>query len=150
MKSFLLMLAFCCIPLLIYSQKKSENIVATSGNTIITSEGSMDWVIGENLIDHQILFGNNAPEDVFPQLKKQTFVAFPTITPDKVYIVSQIDEWKDLNIMVYDVSNRWLLTKKWKSNPMEIDLSGFKSGLYIIRLIIEKQSVYAVFKVVKQ
>lgn len=150
MKSLLLLLAFCLIPLVIVCQSKNENVIVSSGNTIISSEGSMDWVIGENLIDHQVLFGNSAPEDVFQQLKNQAFVAYPTLTPDKVYIVSKHTDWNNMDVEVYDVSNKRVLIQTWDKNPMEVDLTGVTSGLYIIRLIKVEQPVIAVFKVVKQ
>jgi hypothetical protein len=70
-------------------QVNNENTIVSSGNTIEMDGGSLEWIVGENLLNHQMLFGNNRPEDVFPELVNSRFHVFPVVTTGPVILVSK-------------------------------------------------------------
>jgi len=148
MRYLAVLFAISFTPFILLCQEKKEDVIVTSGNTIISNGGSIDWVIGENFIDHQVLFGNYT-EAVQPQFGKQSFAVFPTLTHDKVYIESKQNDWEDIIVEVYDVSNKKVLSQKWDANPMELNLSDFKNGLFIVRILSKEKPLSDAFKVVK-
>lgn len=124
--------------------------MVSSGNTIVMDGGSLDWIVGENILDHQILFGNNRPEDVFPELKNNQFHAFPAVTPGPVILVSKEMEPEVLLIQVYDMTKKLILLQEWKGNPMGIDLTDCTDGVYLILITQNDQPPLASFKVVRE
>lgn len=135
---------------LTYGQEKNESTIVSSGNTIVMDGGSLDWIIGENLLDHQILFGNNRPEDVFPELLNNRFHVFPVVTAGPVTLVSKEMEPENLNINIHDMTGKLILSQKWIENPMKIDITDCTEGMYLIRIVQHEQSPLATFKVVKK
>jgi hypothetical protein len=150
MKTYYFLTIWLAITLGCYCQEKTENVIVSSGNTIVMDEGSLDWIIGENLIDHQVLFGDHTPEDVFTGLKEQDFLAFPTITGGPLTLVAREREPVGLFVAIYDVTNKLLYRTTWDRNPMEADLSEYSYGMYMIRIEQNDLMPLAVFKIVKE
>ncbi len=148
MRCLAVLFAISFTPFVLLCQENREDVIISSGNTIISNGGSIDWVIGENFIDHQLLFGNYT-EDAQVQLSKEAFVVFPTLTHDKVYIASKQEECKDVVVEVYELSDRKILSRKWEANPMEVNLSGLGNGVYIVRILSKEKLLSDAFKVVK-
>lgn len=132
------------------SQNKSEELIISSGNSIVTNEISVDWIVGENIIDYEVLFDLSSVQDSINKTNNPFYTAYPTITSDIVRIESKILTEKDLFIQIYDTSKKRVLSQKWLNNPMEINLNKMPSGMYIIQLIDSNQHTVASFKVIKK
>lgn len=148
MRCLAVLFAISFTPFVLLCQENREDIIVSSGNTIISNGGSIDWVIGESFIDHQLLFGYNT-EEVPALLDKGAFVVFPTLTHGSVYISTEQEECNGVVVEVYEVSNRKVLSRKWDANPMEINLSDLDDGLYIVRMLSKEKLLSDAFKVVK-
>lgn len=150
MKNLICFLALLFFILPSFGQKKTESVIASSGNTIIADCGSMDWLVGSNLIDHEVLFGVTSSE-VFPSPSaNEHFTAYPTITRDKFFIESNKSINEDLLIRMVDLTGRILLLKQWEENPSELDLDDCASGTYFLQVIDKEEIPVATFVVVKE
>lgn len=141
----LLLITISCL-----CQQKTENIIVTSGSTIVSEDGSIDWIIGENLIDHQVLFGERLPEEVLPELKEKNFMIFPTITAGQITLVSREEKPENLFVAVYDLNIKLLSRKAWEQNPMEVDLSEYDHGIFIINIELDDLSILTTFKIIRE
>ena len=149
MKNSICSLAFLLFILPGFGQKKTESVIVASGNTIVSDYGSMDWIVGANLIDHEVLFGNNSTETVYLLTKNDIYTVSPTLTKDKIYIKSSRSINENLLIKIFDLTGKLLLIKYWEENPTELDLQQYASGIYIIHLIDNENNSVAPFKVIK-
>ena len=131
-------------------QEKTENVIVTSGSTIVSEGVTIDWIIGENLVDHHVLFGERSPEEVFPELKDNMFTVFPTITTGKVTLVAKEDKHQNLFVVIYDLNNKLLSRKAWDQNPMEANLTEYDQGIYIINIEPDDLTPLATFKIVRK
>ena len=150
MKKTYLLTVFLVITVSCLCQKKTENIIVTSGSTIVSDGGTIDWIIGENLVDHQVLFGGKSPEEVFTELKEQMFAVFPTITNGFVILVAREEKPENLYMAVYDLNNKLLSRKIWNQNPLEADLSEYDHGIYIISIEQDDLTPIATFKIIRE
>ncbi|MCU4175666.1 T9SS type A sorting domain-containing protein [Carboxylicivirga sp. N1Y90] len=146
--SFLLVLLFTFFKL--QAQEKSEEIIISSGNSIVSSDISINWIVGENLIDYDVLFEQLSFQDSINHSYQPYYSAYPTITPDFVQIKSKTEFDNDVLIQIYNTSNKRVLSQKWSNNPMQINLSKLPASMYIIHLIDTDQQTIATFKVIKK
>lgn len=150
MKNLICFLALLFVMLPGFSQEKAESVIASAGNTLLADCGSMDWIVGANLIDQEVLFGVNAPKPLQSEIKKTCYTVFPTLTRDKVYVLSDKSENNDLFIRLVDLTGRLLFIRQWESNPAELDLMEYVSGTYILQLIESEGEAPATFMIVKK
>ena len=72
------------------------------------------------------------------QLDRIEIILFPNPTSNKIYLQSSQDYDSEVILAIYDVSGRQILTKTIEGliafNQVEIDVSHFKEGIYILKL----------------
>ena len=147
-ESILLVILFISIHTL--AQDKTEEVIISSGNSIITNDVSVNWIVGENFIDYDVLFDLTAVHDSINNTNQTFYTAYPTITSGILCIESKTPTEKDLFIQIYDTSKKRVSSQKWSNNPMEINLTQMPSCMYIIQLIDNDQHTVATFKVIKK
>lgn len=134
----------------IQAQSNNEEIIVSSGNAIVDTEMSIDWIVGENLIDYDVLFDLSPLQDSIKNTEQTFFNAYPTVTSGIVHIRSKSLLQKNLFIHVYDISKKRVMSHKWSNNPMEINLTQLHSCMYIIQLVGADDGIVATFKVIKK
>ena len=150
MKRYYILTVLLIITVSCLCQKKTENVIVTSGSTISSDGGTIDWIIGENLVDHQVLLGQKSPEEVFPELKEKMFTVFPTITSGFVTLVAREEKPENLYVTVYDLNNKLLSRRAWDQNPMDADLSEYDHGIYIINIELDDLTPLITFKIIRE
>jgi hypothetical protein len=145
---FLIALVF--VPVLGLSQTQHESMVVSSGSAICNQEGSLDWVVGEGLIDLHLLFGDGEQGDPGIQQRSHSFLVYPSVTSGDIRIFSDEAEPTRLSVHVHNMAEMVVLSRNWIKNPMELNLSKLPSGVYIIRLANQEKLVVATFKIIKK
>ena len=123
--------------------------MVSSGNTIVSPEMTLDWVVGENIIESEVLFNNLQNQREAPdKLKNVNFKVYPTITSGWVNVLTYLKDQNDLYLEIFDPTLKRLKMIKWVSNPQKINLETFSPGLYFIKISKKDKSVLAVFKII--
>lgn len=142
-----------------YSQAITPQIVASSGEQYSDSITTISWTLGETITEtytgnlHTITQGFHQSEvkissiDKFPVIQNIKF--YPNPTAEQLIIESSIENLP-LQIELFDVNGKLLLTTVWKQNSnYTVPLSLYASGSYFLRIksINEKQlNMYTVIK----
>ena len=163
-------LIFLFILVFLYTNIKAQNyttlaeVISAGGG--VSSGGNYEnfGVIGETFVAHSVTGGNyntsmgflNA-SDIFVKIdeenfNEQTISIFPNPAFDKLNIeftdnINKIEKITLSNMLgqtVYTIKG-----KKISSDKMEIDISGFSSGVYTLKIKIEDGEVNKKFTVVR-
>jgi len=150
MKTVLIFSLTFILSIICYSQEESIHTIISSGNTLSNDEIYINWVVGENIIDDEVLFDINTGEESVLASEKEDFYLWPTIASTLVNVGTELTTQNDLSIEIYDLSQRLLKTLKWESNPQEINIEAFTPGFYLFRINQKDYGTLAVFKIVKK
>ena len=148
MKKLLLFFSLFLISFYCMSQKVNEHVMVSSGNTIVSPEMTLDWVVGENIIEYEVLFNLQNQKEVPDKLKNANFKVYPTITSGWVNVLTELKDQNDLYLEIFDLTSKRLKMIKWVSNPQKINLETFSPGMHFIRITKKDKSVLAVFKII--
>lgn len=122
-----------------------QEVIASGGTSFSNSNGSIDWTIGEPVIE-TLENNSNFATQGFHQTQLQiteveesntyyNVAVFPN--PTKANVEVQINDLnEDLNIKVFDVSGKLVMQKLYlkDDNSKSLDLSPFESGSYYLQL----------------
>jgi hypothetical protein len=135
-----------------------QEVIASGGNSFSNSEGSTAFTIGQPVIETLENSSNFATQG-FHQTQLQvteieeTFTSyeasiFPNPTQSHVEVqISNLND--DLNIKVFDVSGKLIMSKPYQKNEISqsLDLSQFESGSYYLKLTgKENTKTYTIIK----
>jgi len=147
MKNLLPITFLIILPTLVFSQNYDRHIISPSGNHYVGSNGEMSWTIGEPLV---MSFSNST--DLFTQGYQQpllpsniiitsiddgakiltTVYPNPTVSGISVQLSEKVD---DVQLDLFSINGT--KQRSWSfsgSTNIDLDLSSFPSGNYILRL----------------
>ena len=134
---------------LLFGQEKTGNVLVAAGNTIVNESGSLDWILGENLIDHEVLFGSNATPRALLLKSQKDFKAYPTITFDWVNIQTAREDINNVIVTVYDVTMKPLMISKLEGDLTPLSLKHLAPAMYFIVLTETNNTPLTTFKIIK-
>jgi len=150
MEKFLFVLAFFLACGDSYSQEKTTHVMVSSGNTILHPELNLDWVVGESILGHEVLFDLSTSEVPLATPEEADFKVYPTITDDWINVTTQLEDKKDLYLQIYDSSHKQLKVLNWNSTPQKINIESFSAGIYFIKVNQKNKGTLTVLKVVRK
>ena len=145
----ILFLTFLFLALSLKGQESKEDVLISSGNTIINESGSVDWIIGTNLIDAEVDLGLYKDAPNYSSFQNG-FTIYPTKTVDWIILKKEDSEPQSCLIEITDPSGKSEILEKEMLVSVGINLGARASGLYIIRVIDEEGEPLATFRVVKE
>ncbi len=137
-----------------------EEVISTSGNSQSSGGISMDWTIGECIVEtysassgaltqglHQSTYTITAIKtnsDLDLKLK-----IYPV--PVERYLSVEINEGEleSLNVVLYDLTGKIILQHDLNSQGNQIDLSTLPASEYILKITDQKRNITTSYKIVK-
>ena len=149
MKNYLLIILVLTASVSVKAQQLE--VVATSGDFYKKSSGSISWTLGEVAIE--TLSETNYILTQGFQQSKLTVTAindlkvpgielsvYPNPTNSFLSIEVKTDKQRDLLLSLFDLNGRLILQKKMTGNKQTINMQNYKSGTYILKVMLEKDS----------
>lgn len=139
MKKLLSIFTLLLLMTTLNGQGRGMNAISTAGSTIETIGLVVSWTIGEDLIDFTLLDAamRQPPGNNFDamEMKDGTLLkVYPTLTTGLVTVEIRSTEQTDLKIELLDLKGSLLRVANADADKLEIDLSDYVQGGYILRI----------------
>lgn len=146
--------------LLIAFSSYAQEIVATSGQSATTSGYTVDWTIGETVIEtlssgssiltqgfHQSKLAVTAVSDLlYPNFELNVF---PNPTQDFIQIrFNELPNHSEFSL--FDLTGKLLQNENISSEETQLDLNAYPNGIYVLKIYSGNLNVVQEFKIIKQ
>jgi len=144
----------------------SPTVISSAGGYAETTDISLAWTLGELAVSTLSTTGmiltqgfqqpflldiGNAIDD--PEFN-WSVNAYPNPVSEVLNLRFNIDKTMDLQLELYDITGKKLFIKMLPSimpgGRETLDFSGFREGIYILKITSEKQKVRKIYKIQKQ
>ena len=152
---------FFTVSICVISYLKAQQVVASAGNSNSVNGITVDWTLGEPVIE---TIGNS--EIILTQGMQQSGIlvtnlneikipgvvikVYPNPVNDLIHIEVIQDEEEFYFCELSDIKGGNAKYKMIVSNPQEIDMSKFKPGIYVLRVLNKRLQSVKVYKLIKQ
>jgi hypothetical protein len=142
-----------------FSQTHTPEVYATSGGYYTSTNCSLSWTLGESVIE---TYSNT--NNIFTQGFQQSsyfitsvkenindafpFSVYPNPTNSFINICYESTELKKLKADLMDITGKLLHSETFQNN-LQLNLSGYTSSLYFIRIFDENNNSVKTFKITK-
>lgn len=154
MKKLLIIFTLLLVMTTLYGQGRGMNAISTAGSTIEAKGLVVSWTIGEDLIDFTVMEaamrkppGNNP--NAMEMLDGTLLKVYPTLTTGLVTIEIRAAEQAELKIELLDLKGSLLKVIDAGADKLEIDLSDFVQGGYVLRISNRMLSDQVNVKIIK-
>jgi hypothetical protein len=138
----------------------AQQVVASSGNTATAGGYTVDWTLGEPVIEtisgsNNILTqGMHQPNLVVTSLQDLTFPGLEVkVYPNPTGRFLRIEVIQTENDVFHyelsDITGRRILMKKMQAQSEEIDMSSYVSGTYLLQVLNSRLEHVKVCKIIK-
>ena len=157
MKKLLILFISMLCPLSLFSQSISTDVISSAGETFESSEYTLDWTLGEGVVDflsaddNSLSLGFHQTDIVITNLSENltrpTLKIFPNPTQNYITI-DYGDKDRELRITISDLLGRKYLEQEVPESSVQIDLSDFPNGNYVLEIITDKgeKSIHKIIK----
>ena len=143
----------------------NPTVISSAGGYTETADISLAWTLGELAVStlsttdiiltqgfqQPFLLDINAIDD--PEFN-WSVNAYPNPVSEILNLRFNIDKTMDLQLELYDITGKKLVIKMLPSimpgGRETLDFSGFRDGIYILKITSEKQKVRKIYKIQKQ
>ncbi len=143
----------------------TPTVISSAGGYTETADISLAWTLGELAVStlsttdmiltqgfqQPFLLDINAIDD--PEFN-WSVNAYPNPVSEILNLRFNIDKTMDLQLELYDITGKKLFIKMLPSimpgGRETLDFSGFRDGIYILKITSEKQKVRKIYKIQKQ
>lgn len=149
MKQLLFFITFFIFGTTGFGQNLSESVLINAGNTIINQSGSLNWIIGTNLIDMELELALNQSIEL-TDLQQNEFSVYPTVTKDRVSIKREIPGFEKYSVELMKLSGHSVLISEEFIVCKRLDLSQMAAGVYLIKVLNPNKQTVAIFKIIRE
>lgn len=144
----------------------TPTVLSSAGGYTETSDISLAWTLGELAVSTLSNTGMILTQgfqqpfllDIGDAIDNPEFNwsvnAYPNPVSDILNLRFNLDKTMDLQLELYDITGKKLTIKKLPSimpgGRETLDFSGFREGIYILKISSEKQKVRKIYKIQKQ
>lgn len=136
-KTLLLLIILYAMPY-VFAQTVTSDIISTSGSSLVTEELTLNWSIGENIVDfYQDYSSVNRINENHSELIMQdgtSVMIYPTLTKGPVYIKIRSGSNPAFQAELLDLDGSLLRSIHLDSDENEENLGDLLPGIYIIRI----------------
>ena len=143
----------------------TPTVISSAGGYTETGDISLAWTLGELAVStlsttdmiltqgfqQPFLLDINAIDD--PEFS-WSVNAYPNPVSEILNLRFNIDKTMDLQLELYDITGKKLVIKMLPSimpgGRETLDFSGFRDGIYILKITSEKQKIRKIYKIQKQ
>mgnify|MGYP000031677030 CR=1 FL=1 len=158
MKHILTILPALLIFLAGQSQEISRSIVSTAGGSYASGGNSIEFVVGEPvtanyantnyMLSQGFIQGNMIITSVEP-VSNANIMVWPNPVGSGLHVQYDATKLQSPILTIYDSNGRVLEKKQANSNQVKMDLSDYKSGVYVLKITDGSKSVKTI-QLVKQ
>lgn len=138
----------------------AQEVISTSGSQGETTSGSLNWTVGEAVIE-TITNGTNTMTQGFQQ-SKLTVTAinnlkdsgielsvYPNPANDFLSIEVKTDKQIDLMLSLIDLNGKLILQKKMTGNIQTVNMENYSPATYILKVTEDNKEIQT-YQIVKQ
>ncbi len=134
-----------------YSESGGISLAWTMGELAVSTLSTIDMILTQGFQQPFLLDIGDAIDD--PEFN-WSVNAYPNPVSDILNLRFNLDKTMDLQLELYDITGKKLTIKKLPSimpgGRETLDFSGFREGIYILKITSEKQKVRKIYKIQKQ
>ena len=134
-----------------YTETGGINLAWTLGELAVSTLSTTDMILTQGFQQPFLLDIGDAIDD--PEFN-WSVNAYPNPVTDVLNLRFNIDKTMDLQLELYDITGKKLIIKTLPSimpgGRETLDFSGFRDGIYILKITSEKQKVRKIYKIQKQ
>lgn len=134
-----------------YNEASDISLAWTMGELAVSTLSTTGMILTQGFQQPFLLDVGDAIDD--PEFN-WSVNAYPNPVSDILNLRFNLDKTMDLQIELYDITGKKLTIKKLPSimpgGRETIDFSGFREGIYILKITSEKQKVRKIYKIQKQ
>jgi len=145
-----------------YSQSNDYNVIPSSGNYFMSTNYSLSWTLGECITETfqttEIILTQGFQQSLFLITSLNEFTVegfsvkvYPNPFTDLINIFTTYTAVPDKSIRIelFDAHGKILFVNKFTSNIIQIDMSEYSGGLYLLKVINEENKIHRNFKIQK-
>ena len=133
-----------------YTETTNISLAWTMGELAVSTLSTTDMILTQGF-QQPFLLDINAIDD--PEFN-WSVNAYPNPVSEILNLRFNIDKTMDLQLELYDITGKKLVIKILPSimpgGRETLDFSGFRDGIYILKITSEKQKVRKIYKIQKQ
>ena len=133
-----------------YAEATDISLAWTMGELAVSTLSTTDMILTQGF-QQPFLLDINAIDD--PEFN-WSVNAYPNPVSEILNLRFNIDKTMDLQLELYDITGKKLVIKMLPSimpgGRETLDFSGFRDGIYILKITSEKQKVRKIYKIQKQ
>lgn len=133
-----------------YAEATDISLAWTMGELAVSTLSTTDMILTQGF-QQPFLLDINAIDD--PEFN-WSVNAYPNPVSEILNLRFNIDKTMDLQLELYDITGKKLFIKMLPSimpgGRETLDFSGFRDGIYILKITSEKQKVRKIYKIQKQ
>ena len=134
-----------------YAEATNISLAWTLGELAVSTLSTTGMILTQGFQQPFLLDVGNAIDD--PEFR-WSVNAYPNPVTDVLNLRFNIDKTMDLQLELYDITGKKLTIKRLPSvmpgGRETLDFSGFRDGIYILKITSEKQKVRKIYKIQKQ
>lgn len=141
------------------AQYVDKTVMANAGNSLVGSEVSMDFTIGEPIvglvhnelsIDQGFWAGSLRVEPLQPEKELGGIVVYPNPVGDELNIFTNSNRL--VGITLFSVNGQRVLKEKVEASQLEhhINVNHLSKGTYVLSLFLEESTEEKMFKIIKK
>jgi len=133
-----------------------QQVIATSGNAVQSTSGSISWTIGEPVVA-TLTKSNKVLNQGFQQSSLNLKAANPDLeleiniwpNPTSNWVTLSVENPEQMLYQLFDLNGKLLQSNTLSDKSTDIDFSGFTSGTYQVKLVQGKKELKTI-TVIKQ
>ena len=134
-----------------YDEATNINLAWTLGELAVSTLSTTDMILTQGFQQPFLLDIGDAIDD--PEFN-WSVNAYPNPVSEVLNLRFNLDKTMDLQLELYDITGKKLTIRKLPSiipgSRETLDFSGFRDGIYILKITSEKQKVRKIYKIQKQ
>lgn len=145
-----------------FAQSAKLDVIASSGEFFSNSSHSLSWTLGECVIETFTASGNSLTQGfqqsgyVITSINQLTFddfsiIVYPNPVSDLITILVQTENsfQKLVLVKLLDSQGKILLDKKFSTDLIQLDMSQYSGGFYLLKVANEDNKIIQNFKIQK-
>lgn len=162
MKRILFVVFFLTGPIQSFAQFSKHDVIATSGEFFSNSSHSISWTLGECTTETFTATENTLTQG-FQQsvylitsiddltIEGITVKAYPNPVSDLINISVKTEDGiqKQVLVRLYDSQGKNLLSDKFSTDLIQLDMSQYSGGFYLLKLANQDNQIIQNFKIQK-
>ncbi len=162
MKKIIFVILFLAGIIQVFAQSGKHDVIASSGEFFSNSSSSISWTLGECVTETFTATGNTLTQGFQQSLYVVTSIneltiegisvkAYPNPVSDLINISVKTENsvQKPVLVMLFDSQGKILISDKFNTDLIQLDMSHYSSGFYLLKVASQENKTSKNFKIQK-